>query len=207
MALVMSSSTPLLLLDDALVVQAASGSFCRTFSVDPDSVVGSELFALGYGEWAVPQLRSLLNATATGNAAIDAYEMELKRVGEPTRCVVINAHVLADHEDGAVRLVVAISDVTEARKARRAHEALVQEKLVLVQELNHRVANSLQIIASVLMQRVRSVHSEEARGHLRDAHHRVMSIATLQRQLASTATGEVRLREYFTDLCASIGHR
>ena len=205
MALVMSSSTPLVLLNDELIVQAASGSFCRSFSVDPDSVVGTELFALGDGEWEIPQLRSLLTATAAGNAAIDAYEMDLKRAGDPTRCLIVNAHVLDHQEDEALRLVVAVSDVTEARQARRAHDALVQEKHVLVQELNHRVANSLQIIASVLMQRVRSVQSEEVRGHLRDAHHRVMSIATLQRQLASTATGEVRLRPYFTDLCASIG--
>ena len=212
MALVMSSSTPLVLLDDELVVKAASGSFCRSFSVNPDSVVGTELFALGEGEWEIPQLRSLLTATAAGNAAIDAYEMDLKRPGEPTRSLIVNAHVLDHHDDEALRLVVAVTDVTEARQARRAHEALVQEKHalvqekhVLVQELNHRVANSLQIIASVLMQRVRSVQSEEARGHLRDAHHRVMSVATLQRQLASTATGEVRLRPYFTDLCASIG--
>lgn len=205
MALVMSSSTPLLLLNDALIVQAASGSFCRSFSIDPDTVVGAELFTLGNGEWQIPQLRSLLTATAAGNAAIDAYEMELDRAGEPARCLIVNAHVLDHHIDEAPRLVVAVTDVTEARRDRRDHDVLVQEKHVLLQELNHRVANSLQIIASVLMQRVRSVQSEEVRGHLRDAHHRVMSVATLQRQLASTATGEVRLRAYFADLCASIG--
>ncbi|MFN5777855.1 MAG: sensor histidine kinase, partial [Novosphingobium sp.] len=62
-----------------------------------------------------------------------------------------------------------------------------------------------QIIASILMQRVKGVHSEEARAHLREAHHRVMSIATLQRLLASTATGDVALKPYLFDLCASIG--
>ena len=205
MALVMSSSTPLILLNEQLVVQAASGSFCRSFSVNPDSVVGKELFALGDGEWDVPQLRSLLTATASGSAAVDAYEMDLKRAGDPLRCLILNAQVLDHHPEEALRLVVAVSDVTEARQAEREKDALVREKHVLLQELNHRVANSLQIIASVLMQRVRSVQSEEARGHLRDAHHRVMSVATLQRQLASTATGEVALRPYFTELCASIG--
>jgi two-component sensor histidine kinase len=205
MALVMSSSTPLILLDDELVVQAASGSFCRGFSVNPDSVVGMELFAMGDGEWDIPQLRSLLTATAAGSAAIDAYEMDLKRAGDPTRRLVINAHVLDHEPDEAVRLVVAVTDVTEARQDRRARDALVLEKNILLQELNHRVANSLQIIASVLMQRVRRVQSEETREQLRDAHHRVMSVATLQRQLAFTASGEVSLRTYFTDLCASIG--
>jgi two-component sensor histidine kinase len=205
MALVMSSATPLLLLNEELIVKAASGSFCRSFSVDPDSVIGQELFALGDGEWEVPQLRSLLTATAAGSAAVDAYEMDLKRAGDPARCLVINAHVLDHDPDEALRLVVAVTDVTEARQAIRDKDALVREKQVLLQELNHRVANSLQIIASVLMQRVRRVQSEETRGHLRDAHHRVMAVATLQRQLASTETGEVALRPYFTELCASIG--
>ncbi len=205
LALVVSSSTPLILLNEQLVVKAASGSFCRSFSVNCDTVVGKELFELGEGEWDIPPLRSLLAATAAGNAAIDAYEIDLKRVGSPTRHLVIHAHVLDHNEGEAVRLAVAVTDVTEALQARKANDALVHEKQVLLQELNHRVANSLQIIASVLMQRVRIAQSEETRTHLRDAHHRVMSVATLQRQLASSTTGDVALRAYFTDLCASIG--
>ncbi|WP_324749080.1 histidine kinase dimerization/phosphoacceptor domain -containing protein [Sphingomonas sp. LY54] len=205
MALVVSSSTPLILLNQQLVVQAASGSFCRNFSVDCESAVGKELFELGVGEWEIPQLRSLLTATAAGHASIDAYEMDLKRDGVSARHLVIHAHMLDHHGEEALRLVVAVTDVTEIRQAQRANDALLQEKQVLLQELNHRVANSLQIIASVLMQRVRISQSEETRIHLRDAHHRVMSIATLQRQLASSSTGDVELRRYFTDLCASIG--
>ena len=80
------------------------------------------------------------------------------------------------------------------RAEAQKNDALVREKQVLLQELNHRVANSLQIIASILMQRVNKTQSEEARTHLRDAHHRVMSVATLQRLLASSATGDVALR-------------
>jgi len=107
MALVMSSSTPLVLLNEQLEVQAASGSFCRSFSLDCDRVVGKELPAIGDGEWEVPQLRSLLAATAAGSAAIDAYEMDLKRDGNPTRTLVVNAHVLDHDPDEALRLVVA----------------------------------------------------------------------------------------------------
>ncbi len=204
-ALVVSSTIPLLLLNEDLVVQAASRSFCRSFSVNPDSVVGKELLMLGDGEWDIPQLRSLLKATASGSAAIDAYEMELKRAGDPPRCLIVNAHVLAQDADQALRLVVAVTDITDVRHAERQMDALVRKQDVLLKEIDHRVANSLQIIASVLMQRVRSAQSEETRSHLRDAHHRVMSIATLQRQLALTATGDVVLRNYFTELCASIG--
>lgn len=212
MALVLSSAMPLLLLDQSLVVKAASESFCRAFDLPISSVVGTSLFSLGNGEWNKPQLRALLEATANGRAAIDAYEFELKRSGKQDRVLIINAHELDQAVTASVRLVVAVTDISAARDAETAARAqieknnsLVREKQVLMQELNHRVANSLQIIASILMQRVKNVQSEEARVHLRDAHHRVMSIATLQRLLASSATSDVALRPYLTDLCESIG--
>jgi len=204
-ALVISSATPLLLLDKDLCVEAASRSFCSAFELDPAKVVGVELCALGDGEWSAPQLRSLLRATMAGNAAIEAYEMDLIRAGHPTLCLILNAHLL-DH-DGADqrRMALAVLDVTEVRKAQKAWAAAEREKDVLLRELQHRVANSLQIIASVLMQSARRVQSDEARIHLHDAHHRVMSIATLQRQLAAGTPGDVKLRTYLNDLCESIG--
>jgi two-component sensor histidine kinase len=49
------------------------------------------------------------------------------------------------------------------------------------------------------------VQSAETKGHLFDAHSRVMSVAALQHQLAASQLGDVELRAYFTELCASIG--
>jgi two-component sensor histidine kinase len=79
------------------------------------------------------------------------------------------------------------------------------DKALLLQELQHRVANSLQIIASVLLQSARRVQSDETRSHLREAHQRVMSVAAVQRQLAASSTDDVVLRSYFSDLCESLG--
>lgn len=67
------------------------------------------------------------------------------------------------------------------------------------------MANSLQIIASVLMQSARRMPSAQTRGYLVDAHSRVMSVATLQQQLVASRVGEVPLRGYFAELCQSIG--
>ena len=72
MALVASSATPLLLLNEQLVVQAASDTFCRGFDLAAEKVVGTQFLALGNGEWNKPQLRSLLEATTNGRAAIYA---------------------------------------------------------------------------------------------------------------------------------------
>lgn len=205
LAVVMSSHEPLLFLSDDLRIIAASASFCRAFEIDPASVTGRKLAELGQGEWAMPRLQSLLTATATGSARIDAYEIDLQRPNQKTRNLVVNARTLDDGDLEHIRLLLAITDVTEMRAEARLKDDLVRDKAILLQEVQHRVANSLQIIASVLMQSARRVQSEEARGHLHDARHRIMSIAALQRQLSTSAGGSVELRAYFTQLCQSLG--
>lgn len=203
-AVVDASNAPLLLLDGDLTVLAASKSFSDTFRVPPARLAGLGLGALGSGEWNTPQLESLLTATAAGDAEVDAYEMDLRREGEETRRLVVNAHKL--HYDGNnIRLLLAITDVTDARLSDRLKDDLLREKTILLQELQHRVANSLQIIASVLMQSSRKMQSGEIRTHLYDAHQRVMSIATLQQQLSVSTLHEVDLHAYFTSLCRTLG--
>ena len=81
---------------------------------------------------------------------------------------------------------MAIVDITEARIAEKLKDDLLREKAIQLQEVQHRVANSLQIIASVLMQSARRVQSEETRSHLYNAQQRVLSMATLQKQLAAS---------------------
>jgi two-component sensor histidine kinase len=130
--------------------------------------------------------------------------MTLQQGADNPRRLVINAHKLDDAEGGEVRLLLSVADVTDARRSEKQKDDLLREKAILLQELQHRVANSLQIIASILMQSARRVQSEETRGHLQNAHSRVMSIAALQQQLATSQLGRVALRAYLTNLCRSI---
>jgi two-component sensor histidine kinase len=203
LAVISASDTPLVLLDSDLKIVAASASFCTAFGIDPGSLPGRRLSNLGDG-WDVPQLTSLLAATASGAAAIHRYEMDLKRNDSPTRLLVLNAQRLEYADKNQVRLTLAIADVTEARANEKLKDDLLREKVILLREVQHRVANSLQIIASVLMQSARKVQSEETRTHLRDAHRRLMSIAQVQQQLATSNLGQVALRAYLVQLCKSL---
>lgn len=205
LAVIAASNEPLLFLNGDLKLIAASASFCQNFQIEPGTIPGRGLAQLGDGEWGHPQLTSLLRATASGAAFVEAYEMNLVRNGEPTRCLLMNATKLDDGEKDRIRLLLAITDVTVARAELRQKDDLIREKAILLQEVQHRVANSLQIIASVLMQSARMVQSAEAKGHLHDAHNRVMSIAAVQRHLSVAHVGDVPLRPYFTQLCESLG--
>jgi two-component sensor histidine kinase len=202
---VLASETPMLLLGDDTTVLTASRSFCESFGVDPVQAVLAPLASLGHGEWDVPQLDGLILATASGFAAVKDYEMELRWEGRPAQCLLISAQRLNYPSEMGALVLLSATDVTEARRRDRQNDSLVQQKAVLLQELQHRVANSLQIIASVLLQSARRVQSDEARSSIKDAHHRMMSVAALQHQLAASHLDEVDLGLYLVSLCRSIG--
>jgi chemotaxis protein methyltransferase CheR len=104
------------------------------------------------------------------------------------------------------------ADVTARRASERERDdllvklqELLREKDVLLQELEHRVGNSLQIIAAIILMKSRMVTSEETRAQLQDAHKRVMSVAAVQRHLHSTgAAGPVEMGPYLAQLCESL---
>lgn len=204
LAVIASANSPMLLLNGELVIVAASESFVRAFGYGTRTLVTRPLSKIGSGEWNAPQLRSLLKATASGQAKIDAYEMDLARDGMPSRKLVINATKLDYGDVSHTILLVSITDITEVRHQARLKDDLLRDKAILMQELQHRVANSLQIIASVLMISARRVQSAESRGYLTDAHHRIMSAAQVQKQLSVSSLSDVRLRPYLIELCKSL---
>ena len=143
LAVVVSSDAPTLLLDGDLMVVAGSASFSRAFQIDLDTMRGQSVFALGSGEWDVPQLRTMLKLTLSGDTGVETYEMDLRRSGQAPRRLVVTAHMLTYADAVNERLLLSVSDVTEARLAAKLKDDLLREKAVLYQELQHRVANSL----------------------------------------------------------------
>ena len=204
LAVVTSSPAPLLLLDGQLIVIAASASFCEVFGASATDLTGKTLYALDDGDWDSPQLRDLMAVTVAGRDAVDARDIELKRPRRPVRHLIVQAKRLDYLDLEQTRILVAVSDVTDARADAALKEAVLRESSVLLKEVRHRVANSLQIIASVLLQNARTTVSDETRGHLHDAHHRVMSVAAVERLLSTSADGDVEVHAYFTSLCESI---
>lgn len=211
-AIVATVREPLVVLDQDLRVVAASRAFYRTFKVNPGETEGRLLYELGNGEWDIPKLRSLLeeilpehDATAPGE--IEAYEVEHDFPDIGRRTMLLNARKVFYEADSRMNILLGIEDVTEKRVLEREKDELLRQKDVLLDELRHRVANSLQIIASIIMMKARTVESEETRRHLQDAHQRVMSVAAVQDHLHASIPGTpVELGPYLSKLCEALSH-
>lgn len=210
-ALLETSHLPLLLFDGDLRVVSATRSFFIAFDLKTGQVENRLLGEIGVGEWDNPQIRLLLENALLGGPPLGDYETDLVRNDKPPRRLVLDAQNIVYDDKLNARVLLTINDVTEVRRVEQLNislllekDALLHEREILLQEMQHRVANSLQIIASVLLLKARTVTSEESRLHLRDAHDRVMSVATVQ-QLLQATPGDVEVGPYLTKLCASLG--
>jgi two-component sensor histidine kinase len=210
-ALINASRQPMLLFDGDLRVVGASASFCAAFDVQQGEAEGRMLAEIGGGEWNIPSLLPFLeNARANGPDLGDC-EIDLKRPRTARRRLLVNVQNIVYGDNRDALIVLTINDVTNARRVEEANislllekDGLLKERAILLQEMQHRIANSLQIIASVLLLKARAVKSEETRRHLRDAHDRVMSVAAVQQHLQQSL-GDVDVGPYLAKLCDSLG--
>jgi two-component sensor histidine kinase len=90
---------------------------------------------------------------------------------------------------------------TEVRASRDRFAALAAEREVLLREVNHRVGNSLQIIASLLHLQANSAAQEDVKAALTNAMGRVAAVAQVHRRLyTSHDLKSVLLNQYLDAL-------
>jgi chemotaxis protein methyltransferase CheR len=211
-AIVDTIHEPLIVLDGGLRVLAASRAFYEIFRVDPEHTMGCRLYDLGDGQWNIPALRLLLETISPEKTAMDGFEVDHDFPGVGRRTMLLNARKVNNETSPDSTILLAFTDVTARRAVERdladllEHtEELLRQKQTLLQEMQHRVANSLQIIASILLIKARAVTSEETRLHLKDAHQRVLSVAEVQAHLhASGDLDQIEVGPYLSKLCASL---
>lgn len=213
-AIVESIADPLLVLDRHLCVVTANRAFCRGFKFNPQEVEGRPFESLGNGRWDRPELRAML-ASILRHTVSQTCEVESCDPHVGPRTVLLHARRLVGEGPDTRQILLRIEDITERRAAERETAALLHQKDALLRQMQHRVANSLQIIASILLLKARNVQSEEIRLHLKDAHQRIMSVAAVEQQLDTARhEGRIKLAPYLSQLCETLagsmisdGHR
>jgi chemotaxis protein methyltransferase CheR len=168
-------------------------------------VQGRSFYVLGNGQWNIPELRLLLESIASHHAVMEAYEVEQDFPGLGRRTMLLNARNVFYERRCERTILLSIEDITERRAKERESRDLLRQKEVLLQEMQHRVANNLQIIASILLIKARTVRSEETRLDLQDAHQRILSVAAIQQQLQTSVSGVmIELAPYLSRLCQTL---
>ena len=196
---------PLVMLDSDLRIVTASRSFYRAFQVNRQDTEGRLIYEVSDRRWDIPELRTMLEKIGPEHGESDGYDLEGDFPGIGGRAYSLTARKVFYEGNNSTHILLALNDVTRVRLANREVQELLRQKEVLLQEMQHRVANSLSIIASILLLKARTVQSQETRTHLEDAHKRVISVAAVQDHLhAAARSGSVDTVPYFTTLTESL---
>jgi chemotaxis protein methyltransferase CheR len=212
LAIVDTLPEPFLVLDDSLQLLAGSRCFYEIYDEDPATAHGRSMFELSGGQWDIPGLRQLLAAVIVDRTTIDSFEFERVFTKLGKRTFHLNALPIRDESGSGRMVLVAIKDITERRIAEQEKqqllehtEELLEQQRTLLREMRHRIANSLQIIASILLLKAGSVSSEETKKELRAAHQRVMSVAAVQGHLqTSDGIEQIEIGPYLTKLATGL---
>jgi chemotaxis protein methyltransferase CheR len=201
----------ILVLEPDLTIRFANRSFYDTFVVAPEDTVGRKLYEIGDGQWDIPRLGAALDTILPGRETIEAFEVDRIFPSIGHRVMVLNARKVYRPGGKRQQILLAIEDVTERVRLEREHAAAHERVDRLLQEMQHRVRNSLQFIASMVMIESRSHRSGEGKAALERVSHRIKALGHLYSKLTDSDTVEaVDAADYLDELCrdlvASVHH-
>ena len=195
----------ILVLEPDLTIRFANRSFCNTFAVTPEHTVGRKLYEIGNGQWDIPKLRTSLETIISGRKTIEAFEVEYFFPSIGRRTMVLNARKVQQPGNKIQQILVAIEDITERARLEREHAAAHERIGMLLQELTHRVKNSLQCIAAMVMIEARSHKGGEGKDALERVSHRITALGQLYSKLSKADTVEaVDAATYLDELCRDL---
>ena len=195
----------ILVLEPDLTIRFANRSFYDTFAVASEQTVGRKVYEIGNGQWDIPQLRTSLETIISGRKTIEAFEVEHFFPSIGRRTMMLNARRVYRSGNKIQQILLAIEDITERSRLEREHATAHPRIGMLLQELTHRVKNSLQFIAAMVMIEAQSHKSGEGKAALERVSHRITALGQLYSKLSKANTVEaVEVATYLDELCRDL---
>jgi chemotaxis protein methyltransferase CheR len=195
----------LLVLEPDLTVAFVNRAFCNTFAVPPEDAVGLKLYELGDGQWDIPELRTLLQTVDEGGATIEAFEVERVFPSIGRRVMLLNARKVYRPGNNTHQILLAIEDVTQRVTLERERSAAHDRIDILLQEMTHRIKNSLQIIGAMVRLEAQGHKAGQGKAELESVSHRITALGRLYSKLDKADTVEaVDAATYLDELCRDL---
>jgi len=117
-SIVASARTPLIILDGALKVRSVNRAFYEGFRVTPGETEGRYIYDLGNRQWAIPELRRLLEEVLPLAQVIEDYEIRHTFEHLGLRIMLLTARRLVQAPAREPLIILSIEDITERDQGR-----------------------------------------------------------------------------------------
>ena len=170
-----------------------------------------------YGNWSgrSPQMRDVSGPTvATPIQWGDEFlgVLVIRRIADDTRFTEEDAALLSQF---ATHAAIAINnarlyghaqqEITERERAEKQLRSSLKEKEILLQEVNHRVKNNLQVISSLLRVQARSIEDQKVRQLFKESQSRVETMSLIHERLyKSEDLAQIDFATYIGELARNL---
>lgn len=144
-----------------------------------------ELIGMNFWEIVHPDLLDIIKerglARQRGEEPINEYEAKILTKNNEIRYIEFKADLINYSNQQAV--LVSGVDITDRIKMEDDLRRSLQEKVVLLKEIHHRVKNNFQVITSLLNLQARNMKNEELVDHFSGIYNRIRSMALVHEKL------------------------
>jgi len=134
------------------------------------------------------------------------YNIEYRTLGSDgtVRWIAARGRAFNQHEPD-YRFIGTVLDITDRKLAQEQIQASLEEKVVLLKEIHHRVKNNLQIISSLLSLQSSYIEEPQTQAILQECQNRVSSMALIHEQLYESENfAKIDFAEYIHNLIANL---
>jgi len=125
---------PLLVLDRHMQVKTANRSFYDKFGLSEEEAEGKSLYSLGGGEWDMPALRAALGVLSLRETHVKDVEIKYTAGAAGERVLLLNAAWIFRTDNTEQLILLAMEDITEARKREEVQKHFADELAKQVDE-------------------------------------------------------------------------
>jgi PAS domain S-box-containing protein len=145
---------PIVVIEEDERIISANMAFFELFSLSPRDVIGKNLFRVANNIFEVEKLRELISSSAEESHYIE-IDHDFCVVGRKILNVqMTNLQYNVKHLN--FKLLV-FNDITEQKAVQAELESMLKQKEILINEMNHRVRNNLQLIESLFSLQVNAL--------------------------------------------------
>jgi PAS domain S-box-containing protein len=165
---------------------------------EADEMIGR--FAFEFGNPVEEQKAKEQLVKSLDEEKVQSNEWLFKDKGGNWKRLVCHSNTYIDSK-GETHITVYSFDITERKQAENALRQALDEKEILMRELQHRVKNSLNIVASLISLEEMNLSDEQARAMFANTRSRIESISAVYEQLYhSSGIDQINLRHYIRSL-------
>jgi two-component system, chemotaxis family, CheB/CheR fusion protein len=142
-SIVATITEPLIILDKDMRVRSANRSYYKKFRSTEEETEGKLFYLLGNKQWDIPELRKILDHSLSVDGRVTDVEVRHRFEDAGERILVLNACRIAQKDSAELLILMAIDDVTDARRREqdllffsKELEDKVEERTALLKESN-----------------------------------------------------------------------